>query len=112
MKSVPALPDSAPSHFRPETQEWWRTVVRDWPLDDHHLKLLQLAAEAWDQVQAAREVIAQEGITYTDRFGAPRTHPAVAIERDARLAFARLLNQLDLDATPEPTARSLRGRRR
>ena len=34
--------------------------------------LLRAAAEAWDELQAAREAIARDGMTYTDRFGAPR----------------------------------------
>jgi hypothetical protein len=48
-------------------------------------------------LQAAREAIATHGITYQDRFGAPRVRPEVAIERDARLAFARLIRALRLD---------------
>ena len=40
-------------------------------------------------------------MTYEDRFGAPRARPEVAIERDSRLAIARLVRELGLDvATP------------
>ena len=73
-------------------------VVRDWPLDDHHVRLLTLAAEAWDEAATAREAIAEHGLTYTDRFQAPRPRPEVVIERDAAFRFARLVRQLDLDA--------------
>jgi hypothetical protein len=33
-----------------------------------------------------------------------RAHPAVAIERDARTGFARIIRELDLDVQP-PSAR-------
>jgi phage terminase small subunit len=90
----------APNHLAPATRRWWQSVVTDYELEPHHLRLLQLAAEAWDQAQAAREALALHGTTYIDRFNAPRTRPEVAIERDARLAFARLVRELDLDVEP------------
>jgi phage terminase small subunit len=84
-------------------------------LEPHHLRLLQLAGEAWDRSQQAREALDQHGMTFDDRFGAPHARPEVAIERDARLAFARLVRELDLDVdTPAgprrpPAIRSNRG---
>ena len=95
----------APQHLRPATRRWWRSVCADYDLDSHHLRLLQLAAESWDRCEQAREILAVEGLTYTDRFGAPRSRPEVSVERDSRLAFARLIRELDLDteAVAEPT---------
>src|SRR5436305_15241964 len=90
----------APSHLRPGTRAWWSLVVGEYVLEPHHLRLLQLAGEAWDAAQKAREAIEQHGQTYTDRFGAPRLRPEVNIERDARLSFARLIRELDLDIEP------------
>ncbi len=87
----------APAHLQPVTAKWWRQVVNDYMLEPHHVRLLTLAAEAWDRNQAARAIIDDKGLTYQDRFDAPRTRPEVAIERDTRLAFARLLRELDLD---------------
>jgi hypothetical protein len=90
-------------------------VVNGYELDEHHVRLLQLAAEAWDRAEEAREALAQHGNVYNDRFGSPRARPEIAIERDSRLAFARLLRELDLDAEPPPDAsrppvlRSMRG---
>jgi hypothetical protein len=103
---------SAPAHLSADSAAWFEAVVRDWPLDDHHVRLLTLAAEAWDRAGEARRIIERDGVTYTDRFNSPRMHPVVVVERDSRLAFARLLRELDLDAAPEPPAQSLAARRR
>jgi hypothetical protein len=89
-------------------------VVDGWQLDDHHVRLLTLAAEAWDRCSQARRLLDKHGLTYTDRFDAPRTRPEVAIERDCRLAFDRLVRSLDLDEPPMPPADrlALRSRRK
>lgn len=49
----------------------------------------------------ARERVSKEGLTVEGREGL-KTHPSVAIERDARAAFARLVAQLGLDDADEP----------
>lgn len=90
----------APKHLTPKTRAWWRSVTADYELEPHHIRLLTLAAEAWDRCQEAREVLAEEGLIFTDRFGSPRSRPEVGIERDSRLAFARLLRELALDVEP------------
>ena len=69
-------------------------------LESHHLRILQAACEAWDRYSEARETLAKEGVIYHDRFGQPRSHPCIGIERDSRLAFAKLLKSLDLDIEP------------
>ena len=73
-------------------------------LESHHLRLLTLAGESWDRCVAAREAIAELGLTYNDRYGCPHARPEVAVERDSRLAFARLLRELDLDISPPAPA--------
>ena len=87
----------APSHLHPETKAWWDLVVTEYALEAHHLRLLQAAGESWDRFQQARAAIAEHGLTYDDPDGCPKTWPEVAIERDSRLAFARLVRELDLD---------------
>ena len=94
----------APRHLRPATRRWWREIVREYVLEPHHLRLLTLAAEAWDRCQEAREVLDRAGLTYTDRFGQPRARPEVAVERDSRIAFARMMRELALDV-PVPESR-------
>lgn len=95
----------APKHLKPETGDWFNAVMRDYQLQDHHVRLLTLAGEAWDRGQQAREAIAEHGLSFIDRFKAPHARPEVAIERDARIAFARLLRELCLDIDPPSEAR-------
>jgi len=92
----------APKHLAKPTADWWDAVVTDWTLDEHHKRLLTAAAECWDRLQEAREALQKYGTVYVDRFGQPRARPEVAIERDSRLHFARLLRELDLDAEAAP----------
>lgn len=100
----------APDHLTPASRVWWDSVVKDYDLEAHHLRLLQSAAEAWDRMQQAREALATHGgLTFTTDKGDIKAHPAVAMERDARVAFARLVRELDLDAgaladAPRPPA--------
>ena len=95
----------APDHLEAATRAWWSGVVAGWQLDEHHVRMLTLAAEAWDRGQAARAALEAEGLTYEDRFGQPRARPEVAIERDSRIAFARLVRELDLDRPPPAPSR-------
>jgi phage terminase small subunit len=90
----------APKHLKLATRRWWQGVVEEFSLEPHHVRLLTLAAEAWDRAQEARETIATVGAYFTDRFNCPRAHPAVGVERDSRIGFARLLRELDLDVEP------------
>lgn len=103
-----------PYHLRAATKRWVSAVLREYALEDHHIRLLTRAAEAFDRGEEAREAIAAHGLTYNDRFGSPRARPEVAIERDSRTGFARLLRELDLDIdgpdAPRPPA--LRSNRR
>src|SRR5689334_21263385 len=94
-----------PEHLKPATQTWFLAVTKDYDLQDHHIRLLSLAGEAWDRGQQAREAIEANGLTFVDRFGAPHARPEVAIERDSRIAFARLLRELCLDLEPPAESR-------
>lgn len=87
----------APAHLRPDTAKWFEAVATTYELEPHHTRLLTLCAESWDRAEQSREALAEHGLTYDDRYGCPHPRPEVAIERDSRTAFARLLRELDLD---------------
>lgn len=89
-----------PPHLRPPTAKWWRSVHEDYALEEHHSRLLTLAGEAFDRCTQAREAIDADGITIKTADGGLKTHPCIGIERDSRVAFARLLRELDLDVEP------------
>ena len=113
---VPVDLPPPPGHLSEAMQSWWRTIVEAYELDSHHLKLLEAAADAWDRMVQARTQLATDGLTVQGAHG-PKTHPAVAVERDSRAAFARLVRELDLDEPVPPPARympppSLRSNRR
>jgi P27 family predicted phage terminase small subunit len=93
-----------PTHLKRTTRDWFKVVVADYELDDHHVRLLTLACEAWDRGVQAREIIETDGLTFVDRFGSPKPRPEVAIERDSRIGFARLIRELGLDGASAPEA--------
>ena len=89
-----------PAHLSPSAAEWWKSTVQTYVLAEHHLRLLQLCCEAWDQCQAARAQLAREGMTVTRDNGIIQAHPCINIERNARIAVARFVRELDLDVGP------------
>jgi len=96
----------APAHLSESIRVWWRLVVRDYQLESHHMRLLQAAAECWDRLQQARELLARDGLVVEGREGGLRPHPAAAIGRDSRIAFARLIRELNLDVEPPSSVRT------
>src|SRR2546426_3284424 len=89
-----------PTHLSPDAKRWWRLVLERYELQDQHLRLLQLAAEAWDRAAQARRILKRDGLAYRDDHGHPRKHPAVSLEEQARLAFPRVLRALSPDGEP------------
>ena len=94
-----------PSHLSPATAQWWASVMSEHELEPHHVRLLTLACEAYDNAQEARETLQREGKTYIDRFDQPKPRPEVAIQRNSTIGFARMLRELDLDISA-PTDRA------
>lgn len=92
-----------PKHLRAETKKWFKEILNNFELESHHIKLLILAADAWDRCSEARETILKHGLFIKDRYGSVKVNPACNIERDNKIIFARLLRELgfDLDKSGE-----------
>lgn len=91
--------------LREETAQWVADVCDEYELEPWHVKLLVLAGQAWDRAQEAHEILAVEGVVYSDRWGSPRPHPLVKIEEQARIAYGRCMRELDLSGEPTPERR-------
>lgn len=89
-------PPAAPRHLSEPTRKLWRDVTAAYELEPHHLVILAAACEAQDRMQQAREAIETDGAYTEGRFGM-KAHPAIAVERDSRLAMIRALRELGLD---------------
>jgi P27 family predicted phage terminase small subunit len=87
-----------PDHLSPETKAWWRGIVG--ALEPYQLRTLQAAGEAWDLYAEARQVVAKEGLSYSDDKGRMFARPEIAIARDARVAYLRAMRDLKLDSPP------------
>jgi P27 family predicted phage terminase small subunit len=101
MNKTPLQP---PRHLSSDMAAWWRHVVSTYRLEPHHVNLLRLACEAFDEAQKARAVLEREGFTIANAQGAPRSNPAVAAANNARITYARLLRELDLDHAAPPAS--------
>jgi len=103
-----------PKHLSAESARWVQTILADAGEEITQTEglLLVKAAEAFDRAETARRRIERDGLVVLDRFGQPKPHPAVAIERDSRAAFARIVGQLGLDTrdTPSGSYRGQNGR--
>jgi P27 family predicted phage terminase small subunit len=96
VRTTPLDLPAPPAHLSEPTQQWWRAIVHDYEFGPHHLRLLEAACGAWDRMEQARETLQREGLMVETKQGR-RAHPCVNIERDARIGFARLVRELDLD---------------
>lgn len=100
-----AKPIKAPKHLRAATRKWFERVLNDYQLEPHHVRLLQLAGEAWDRCQEAREALKKHGMTFENKYGETKIRPEAIIEKDSRIAFARLVRELNLSEEPPDSPR-------
>lgn len=94
------------------TQQFFCDACEFYELQPDEKRTLLLACIAYDRAEAARQVLAEKGMTYEDRFGQPRSRPEVAIERDSRLAYLRCIRALGLREMEETIARNAKLRSR
>jgi phage terminase small subunit len=88
-----------PSGLEASGRALWRTVIADvpadWELDARDLAVLEAACRQADDVAALEAAVARDGVTVVGAAGQARLNAAVTELRQARLALARLLGQVD-----------------
>lgn len=98
-------PLKPPRHLSKAARKWWSGVIESYEVEEHMIQTVTAAAEAWDRKEMARLILLKEGLTIPCRDGA-KTHPAVGIERDSRLAYLRAVRELCLSAEDPDESRS------
>ena len=88
-----------PSDLTPEAMALWKRIVAELDLDTASLVVVGELCRAWDRVNAARAILAREGLTVKGH-KTVKAHPAVAIESQASAALARCYKLLNLDEEP------------
>ncbi len=61
------------------------------------LAVLEQAMRSFERCEAARRQLDREGITFKDRWGQRRPHPALPVERDSRAAMLQAIKQLGVE---------------
>jgi hypothetical protein len=92
---------NTPSHLAAPGRRLWLSATGDFEIDPPGLELLRLACEALDRADEARVAIERDGAYIAGRYADIRPHPALAVERDSRLAAARLIRELGLLDPPD-----------
>jgi phage terminase small subunit len=85
-----------PEHLSKKMKALWKVVLEHKKLDPHEIVILIKACEAHDRGEQARHILKRKGLTFEDRFQQPRSRPEIAVERDSRAAFAKLIDSLNL----------------
>jgi hypothetical protein len=93
-KTATATADGGHVVLRGRAAELWRSVQATWSLSAPALELLRCAVESLSRADEAAEVVTREGLTFVDRWGQPRQHPAAVLELNHRGQAARYLQAL------------------
>jgi hypothetical protein len=90
-------------------------VVTDFVLGEHEMTLLRQAVRVADRCEDLQAIVEVEGPMISDRFGQPRTHPAVIELRNQQALLAKLCVALRMpigdhehEAKSSPLARAQR----
>lgn len=94
-----------PAHLSASSKRWFLRVVELFELEDHHVLQLVQACESLDRAESLRRRLRRDGLFVEDRYGAMKPHPAIALERAARKAFATHLRELGLDTAAPSEAK-------
>jgi P27 family predicted phage terminase small subunit len=87
-------------HLSKTAKKFYKDVISEFNLETHHLHLLVQACECLDRIIECRKIVKENGSFFEDRFGQPKTHPALDEERKWKTTYYRLIRELGLDLEP------------
>lgn len=94
---------SPPAGLSAEAAKLWRKLHAEYRLDDSGAaEIIAAGLRAYDEARAAEAVLAREGLTSKDRYGAVRVHPCADAARKARAQWLSALKLLSLHEEAKP----------
>ena len=100
-----------PSHLKNAGKKLWESVTTIFELEEHDFVLLLAWAETLDRKNQAEKDLRKYGsITFENRHGELKPHPAIAVVRDCNVMMARLRRELCLSEEEPPDSRPPRMR--
>jgi hypothetical protein len=95
---------AAPAGTGPAGRRLWRSVVARFELDEHEMVLLRQAVQVVDSCARLQAIVEEQGEIVQDRFGQPKTNPALVELRSERALLARLIVALRVPIGDQETA--------
>jgi phage terminase small subunit len=104
-KQVKAGP-KPPGHLKTAGKKLWMHVSETFEFEEHDYVLLTSLAETLDRKNRAEKDLREHGsLTFENRHGELKPHPAVSIIRDCNVLMARLRRELALSENESPDSR-------
>jgi P27 family predicted phage terminase small subunit len=95
-----------PSHLKAAGRKLWIDVSSEFALEEHDEVILLSMCETLDRKNSAEAILRKhKSLTYKNRHGELRVHPAVQIVRDCNQMLARLRRELCLSEDDPDEAR-------
>jgi phage terminase small subunit len=90
----------APAGLGSSGKAFWKKIVADYELEQHHLALLKQACKCLDDMDAAEAALKDQGRYFLDKFEQWKEHPAAKDAKQLRGLFQRLVREIGLDVQP------------
>jgi P27 family predicted phage terminase small subunit len=90
----------APEELSKNSKQFFKSILKEYELEAHHIEILTQACHALDRLQEAQKSIQKHGSYYLDRFKKPKILPAVEVEAKYMVIFKNLIRELGLDLEP------------
>lgn len=87
----------APKSLGKDGKQLWAQICAGYQFDEVGTVILERACETFEDLQAASRTLKREGLTYKDRFGTPKLHPAWRITHETRESLLKHLRSLNVD---------------
>lgn len=78
-----------------------KALLAEYNIDDAAgIAILETAMRAYDQMNAAQDIVDHDGLTVPGDRGGLKAHPLIVVVRDCRAQFLMALKHLNLDIEP------------